>query len=326
MKSLIKYILVFLPIIVSAQKKSDVFEVAYSNYNNGEKSERETAIFFHKQLVYLSKTEDKIQQYINLESKENISIIEYEGKTFGLITPFDELPVPTLKDDIEDILGYKCNHVSYSYFSNKIDVWYTEKTKAKGSPYNKYLPNSDALVLKIVINNNREIRATAITKVKDQNLSNKFTNATIKVSTDKFEEIKINSRYHRLEVFKDEIVNFNTGIIPPQEANLNVNQTYHFSKGSVVMKKIKLTPELQNSGHVFAKLQCKSNGDAYDRTGSVFIIPTKKDSVITMLHALQYGLDQLPVYTDNEGNKYQGIVRNNHYTPPIEIMRFFTSF
>ena len=326
MKCLIKYVLVFIPIIVSAQKKSDVYKVAYSNYNNGEKSKHETEIFFHEQLVYLSKNEDKIQQYINLDSKENISLIEYNGQTYGLITPFDELPVPTLKDDLEEILGYKCKHVSYSYFSNKIDVWYTEETKAKGTPYNKYLPNSNALVLKIVTNNNREIRATAITKAKGQKLSNKFDNATLKVSDDKFEEIKINSRYHRLEIFKDEIVNFDNKIIPPQEATLNVNQTYHFSKGSVVMKKIKLTPELKNSGYVFAKLHCKSNGDAYDRTGSVFIIPTKKDSVITMLHALQYGLDQLPVYTDNEGNNYQGIVRDNQYIPPIEIMRFFTSF
>ncbi len=59
----------------------------------------------------------------------------------------------------------------------------------------------------------------------------------------------------------------------PDANNLEVGKTYRLSVGSVIMKKIKLTPELKNSGNVFVKLQCRSDGDAYDRTGSVFIVP-----------------------------------------------------
>ena len=44
------------------------------------------------------------------------------------------------------------------------------------------------------------------------------------------------------------------------------------------------------------------------------------------MNAYLKGLDQLPVYTDNTGQKYQGIVKEGNYNPPIEIMRFFTSF
>jgi len=135
---------------------------------------------------------------------------------------------------------------------------------------------------------------------------------------------KINSRYTELEVFKDEIINFDATLSAPEEELLQENQTYHFSKGSVIMKKIKLSSALRNSGHVFAKLSCKSNGDAYDRTGSVFIIPVSQE--LSVLSAYQYGLDKLPIYIDNQDNQYQGIIKEENYQPPIEILRFFTSF
>jgi hypothetical protein len=70
-----------------------------------------------------------------------------------------------------------------------------------------------------------------------------------------------------------------------------------------------------------------SNGDAYDRTGSVFIIPAKKKGImITPLDAYLYGLEKLPVYTDNKKNKYQGIIKEKEYSPSIEILSFFTPF
>ncbi|MGJ8660822.1 MAG: peptide-N-glycosidase F-related protein, partial [Bacteroidota bacterium] len=77
-------------------------------------------------------------------------------------------------------------------------------------------------------------------------------------------------------------------------------------------------------GSIYAKLSCKSNGDAYDRTGSVFLIPANKN--VSALTAYQYGLDKLPVYIDNDSNSFQGIIQEKGYTPPIEIMRFYTSF
>jgi hypothetical protein len=78
------------------------------------------------------------------------------------------------------------------------------------------------------------------------------------------------------------------------------------------------------SGNVFVKLNCRSNGDAYDRTGSVFMIPESEG--ISVLDAYLKGLDQLPVFTDHQGNKHQGIRKEENYAPPVELMRFFTSF
>ena len=80
-----------------------------------------------------------------------------------------------------------------------------------------------------------------------------------------------------------------------------------------------------NEGEVvFAEVSQWSNGDAYDRVGSLFIIPVKDDT--TFLDALKFGIDKLPVYKDKNGNEFQGVCATKNYEPPLELMRFFTPF
>ena len=45
-----------------------------------------------------------------------------------------------------------------------------------------------------------------------------------------------------------------------------------------------------------------------------------------MLDGLFGGTEKLPVYTDKNANKYQGITETETYSPQTEVMRFFTSF
>lgn len=330
MKLLLQSILFIFPILSSAQKTPITYKVSYNQFSNGTKSETEASILYQDQIVSLSKPDDKIQHFTDLEEGENVSSITYENQKYLSVTSFTDLPQPNLDSSTdslnERILDYECTYVSYSYFSNKIEVWYTEETVAKGSLYSRFLPSNKALVLKIVINENREIIANEISEVKSTSSLKNFANNAKKVSKAEFEEIKINSRYTKLVVFKEDTINYNPEIKVPIEKDLQSNRAYHFSNGSVLMKKIKLTEKLKNSGQVFAKLSCKSNGDAYDRTGSIFIIPAKKEGLLSILDAYLHGLDQLPVLDDHKGNQYQGIVKEGNYRPPIEILRFFTSF
>ena len=306
----------------NAQKNQTTYIITYQMAN----SKRQINISYQDQMVYLSKPVDKIQNYIDLKNERNISSINHQDTTYQLLTPFNELPQPVLKEETENILGYNCKKATYTYFSNRIDVWYTEKTKAKGSPYQRYLPNKNALVLKVMINGGREITATDVSENENQLSAFSISPSAKTVSQAEFEEIKINSRYDRIQIFKEEQVNFNPELVVAKGDQLKNDVTYRFSKGSVIMKKIKLTDRLKNSAYVFAKLHCKSNGDAYDRTGSVFIIPGKNEGLVTLLDAYQKGIEVLPVYQDNSGQQYQGISRTDQYMPPIEIMRFFTSF
>ncbi|NJO89343.1 MAG: hypothetical protein HC831_10565 [Chloroflexia bacterium] len=46
----------------------------------------------------------------------------------------------------------------------------------------------------------------------------------------------------------------------------------------------------------------------------------------TILDACFKGLEELPVFTDKKGGKYQGVISTDEYETPVELMRFFTSF
>ena len=309
-----------------ATGQSSIYQLKYVTSSNGKTSDTPRIIYYQDGVVFLSEKEEKIQYYVDLNKQENINTIVYEGKVNQLITPFSELPKGTKGSLTKEIFGYECDYMSYDYFSNKIDVWYTNKSEVKGSPLSMFLPNPEALVTQIIINGNEIITLDSITKVNKVDLNNNFKEVGKIVNKAEFEELKINSRFLTVCVFDNEIINFNPDLKPAKEKDLDFDKTYHFSKGSVIMKKIKITKEMQQSGYIFARLTCRSNGDAYDRTGSVFLISDKNEGNITILDAYQYGIDQLPVYTDHNKQNYQGIKLMDNYQPPVEIMRFFTSF
>lgn len=301
-----------------------VYQVKYDRIDNGTKSDAGLSFVYHDALAYLSKPDAKVQQFIDYKQHEVVNMMLFDQQIHKTVIPFGELPVPVLGTQTEVILSHKCKYASYNYFSNKVEVWYTTETSAKGSPYSNYIPVDDALVLKIVINGNRETVATSIEELNDFTLP-EYTAGKAKLVTEaEFEELLINSRFTRLPVFTEEIINFDPSIEANGNSELELNRTYRFSLGSVILKKIRLTPEMCRNGNVFLKLNCRSNGDAYDRTGSVFIIPETKE--LSVLDAFQKGLDQLPAFTDHKKNKYQGIRKEDNYAPPVELMRFFTSF
>nr|WP_315246027.1 PNGase F N-terminal domain-containing protein [uncultured Flavobacterium sp.] len=320
-------ILLLFSLVLVAQTKSEVYKIKYDKFENGKKTGENIAIYVYNQMAFLSKPTDKIQQYIDLKNNYNVTTIKDGNTVFKKVIPFDSLPKPKFDSDTKILLGYKCQHATFSYFSNTIDVWFTEQPTVKGSPNSSYLPNKNALVLQLVVNGNYALIASAINKENKYTPELNYDDKTKVVTTSEFEEIAINSRYKVLRVFDNEILNFDPNRVIPKESELATDKVYHFSKGSVVLKKIKITPELKNSSAIFAKLTSKSTGDAYDRTGSVFIIPAKKEeNTTTLLDAYLHGLDKLPIYTDNKKNKYQGIKKEKNYTPAIEILRFFTPF
>ncbi len=131
------------------------------------------------------------------------------------------------------------------------------------------------------------------------------------ISQARYRELIIKSRYVTIPVFHKEQINFQDDIINPKEEI--INHTYHFSKGTLILKKIKL-PKLNPNGNVFITLTNWSNGDAYDRTGCVFTLAD--DNKKSILAALKNGLKELPIYMDNKGTEYQGVISTNNYTVP----------
>ncbi len=309
----------------SNDKSSKTFKIEYKYIRNGKVSDNGNYGFIFKDgIAFLSGKDDKIRSFIDYNKRQNVNIISYKDELYKKVKHFDSLIKPDFGDKTENILGYKCNYASFNYFSNKIEVWYTIETEAKGSPYSSYLPNENSLVMKVLVNGGSGIIADTIYAIQDQKIIFPENRAK-EISDSEFEELKILSRYKSLTVFDNDTINFDPSIKKGDATDTATNVCYHFSKGSIIMKKIVLPEEVENDWGVFAKLSCKSNGDAYDRTGSVFMINPDK-SKNNILNALRDSIDQLPVFTDNNGKNYQGIIASNNYEPPVELMRFFTTF
>ena len=137
--------------------------------------------------------------------------------------------------------------------------------------------------------------------------------------------------------------------------NTPFDSVLHFAGGTLALKRVRL-PQLPSHYQTFIELHQRSNGDAYDRTGSVFVIPTRYNYGPTFFTGINEHPDSLPITIGKDGQRYQGIANkawetdevvyyprttiiNGYvindtvedkqiqlYQPPVELMRFFTPF
>ncbi len=107
------------------------------------------------------------------------------------------------------------------------------------------------------------------------------------------------------------------------QKNMPMDTVLHFAGGTLILKRIQL-PILSDHYQHFIELHQQSNGDAYDRTGSVFVIPYGGRT--TFFDGINNHPDSLPIFTGRDGQRYQGIMRTDGYAPALEWVRFFTPF
>ena len=317
-----KKILILLLLVSSILYTQQTARITYNFYSNGSPAGTPALI--------LEASRD-LSKYINAAGEE--FYIDYSsGKTFqsttlrsGETITDEELltsyPVPELKTDTMTILGYLCKKAHVVIRSNHIDIWYTTQTEFKGTPAVNIGP-SLGLVLKIVRNGNFEISAEKI-ELTPVNVSLPSSFGEIVDLT--YYRFKVTAQnYTTLNIFQNEKINYGDKIV-----NLFTNETgitYRFSEGTILLKKIKL-PENMGKNTVVAELTERSAGDAYDRTGSCFIIPANvSDTSVTFLDAFINGIKTLPQYQSSNPKQYNGFTLTDKYTPPVELMRFITPF
>jgi GLPGLI family protein len=221
---------------------------------------------------------------------------------------FEKLP------DTKTILGYNCMKAKTVINSNTIELWYTTDLGFSGAP--GILGQNLGLVLEVTRNNNFTILAEKVEKIKA--IPSAVIPSRKKAAVDllTYRDQLWKSRFTTIPIFRNETINFSD--------NYGSNDSvFRFAKGTVIMTGIRI-PEIKKGSRVFLEVHQKSNGDAYDRTGSVFLIPT--DRKLSFLDGLRKSVAELPVYDNGNGKQYQGVVRTKDYSPLIELMRFFTPF
>lgn len=219
----------------------------------------------------------------------------------------------------EKVNGYNCTKYSIILFSNKIELWITEDLRFRATPIAGFASLPGVLV-KHLRNGNAVMELASVSQDKD--IHDLFPSD--------FGERKSSSELNQLEkdklvittpVFEEEQICFNPQIKKPY--SIEYDSVYHLANGTIILKRVDMT-RLPEHYRVFAEVTEYSNGDAYDRTGSVFVIPMALRQ--NFLHALMDSIQVLPYFTDKSGEHYQGMTYTDTYLPPIELMRFFTPF
>ncbi|MFI3295103.1 MAG: PNGase F N-terminal domain-containing protein [Rikenellaceae bacterium] len=218
----------------------------------------------------------------------------------------------------EYVAGWYCIHVRTSINSNTIDIWYTPNLGYNGSP----MPSMgvpDGVVLKIARNGNVSLEALQVNQTIDNQQVAFGGDAQMMDQADFSNELR-QSVVKTIEVFDHDRIGFSGA---KGGDSFHGGELYTVAGGTVIMKKVAL-PSNPEDYSIFAEVVQYSDGDAYDRTGSIFIIPT--DKKLSLLDALSTkGLSSVPSFVSGD-NSYPAIISTDDYTVPAELMRFFTSF
>lgn len=311
----------------SSSQNNDVWQITYLRKNNGKVPPNQDPIIV---LASASGTSVLSEKIIKGETKTpfEISFVDRTDNSLYQIAFFANGKTLMTQDskalaeqkiellpETQLILGYTCKKATTVVNSNRIDLWYTEDLKVKGAP--SALGQNLGLVLKMVRNGNSETEAVKIEKNTPWAAKNHLPQPSPqRVDALTYKDELWKSRFIQLPVFSHQIINFSDSVHVATE-------TVRFAHGTVIAKKVKF-PSVGAGSNVFLELSQYSNGDAYDRTGSVFMIPTQRK--LSFLDALQKSVKELPIYENGNGKQYQGVVQTPDYLPVLELMRFFTPF
>lgn len=219
----------------------------------------------------------------------------------------------SITEDKKKILDREVTKVTASVNSNAIELWYNNDFGLHAAPNDMGLDLG--LVLEYRRNGNSGLVASAIERVSSWPTGLQFPAANTLLDGLTYKDILWKSRFIQIPIFKNEQICFQPGI--------KSDSVMRFAEGTVIMKRIRI-PEVSENSQAFIELVEKSNGDAYDRTGSVFMIA--EDQKQSFLDGMKNGMKTLPAYENGDGQAYLGMVRTAGYSPVFELMRFFTPF
>ncbi len=323
-----------LPAEAQRKRKRKPASVTYKMVVNGKDMDEygKIVLTYRKEVVSLERINPNADKIIDAVPKE-ITYIDYinqkiyqvsslnNGDCFHTVDTFDQLPKPELTDEKEEILGYPCRKATVELFSNRIDLWYTTGAYIKGNPYIR-AGNIDGLVLKVVRNGNFAIVADSIRykrKRGDDVLLPENLGEEVPETT--YDARKVENYVKTVKVFNNEQISWGNEIRNPEDENSS--ETFRYAGGTIILRKVKL-PEVTDDYTIFTEITQYSNGDAYDRTGTIFMIPAGKK--YSFLDGLREGAKAMPVYLDKDSTAYQGVVATEEFEPAVELTRFFTPF
>ena len=249
-----------------------------------------------------------------------------DGESYFYSYPLKSSDVTFEEKGKEKVLGYDCKKYKTSINSNTIEVWMTESLGYDASPVTSrgYLKG---VMVRQMINGNRVMDLKTVRKDKMDKMDKMDKrglipeNLGVRKSGRELNKINKEKLVVRTKIFDDDQIHF--AKIEKFNGEIPFDTVIHFSWGTIILKRVNL-PILPEHYQIFAELHQHSNGDAYDRTGSVFVIPMDRE--LSLGNALIDSIEVIPYQLDKNGKKYQGIRLEDNYLPVVELIRFFTPF
>ena len=258
--------------------------------------------------------------YVDYALDSVYTIVEFADGKYYSHYPLTDNDVVFSEEGQEKLLGYDCRKYKTSINSNTIEVWMTESLGFEATPM-PGLGRLKGVMVRCLRNGSYSTDLKEVVKQKyaliDLIPQYKGEHKTSR----ELSQLRKDKLVMRIPVFEDEQINF--ADYEPFTSEIPFDTTIHFSHGTLIVKRMKL-PEFPEHYQIFAEIHQHSNGDAYDRSASVFVIPTEKAK--SFKDGLMKGIEVLPTLVGKDGKEYQGIKANKDYLPPVELVRFFTSF
>lgn len=124
-----------------------------------------------------------------------------------------------------------------------------------------------------------------------------------------------------IDVFKNTPIVFDGKAVPNGYHDPDANGVIRLVNGRLILKKLEM-PKYERNVSVKLKVRLVSNGDQYDRSGSIFIMAKSKKGV----SPIDIAKDEKYPKMEGKLEKYPGIIGLEDYEPCVEAMRFMTPF
>lgn len=263
-------------------------------------------------------------QYIDYGARKYYSVAQMpDGAFIATAEPFVLDSALKIEPSDTMICGYKCQVATAIIKSNTIKYWFTDEAGVLGTiQLAADLPKG--LVLMSSRNGRIGLKAQSIEKIDGQSLPKPLIPAFGTIVDASMYRYRINNAgVITVPVFDNEYIGIAPRTAPRSIDSLQSEVVYRVGGGTVILKKVKL-PQSSKGWDIFAQVVQKAEKDAYDRTGSVFVIPTGKEQ--SFLNALIDSLGAVPAFESHNGKRYPGIIATDTYDTPVELVRFFTPF
>lgn len=320
-KSVLFILIYFVSLSIYAQ---DIYKITYQSFWNNQISNQDPIIVIadRNQSVVLKQSvlDDHSKfpyehSYFDNASKSVIkkAFFSKDKSVSTLDTQLWELHQLDPQTETKMINNLAAKKATTSINSNSIELWYNDDFLIHASPNDVGI--NLGLVLEYRRNGSSGLVATKIEKLNTwpSNLKFPLSNSTVDKLT--YNDLLWKSKFIQIPIFQNDQICFQPGS--------SSDSILRFAEGTVILKKVKI-PSVPVNSQAFIELIEKSNGDAYDRTGSVFLIAD--DQKQTFLDGMQNGMKSLPSYDAGDGKSYLGMIRTKEFSPIYELMRFFTPF